>query len=136
MSNSKTASTISIPYLAITCACFISLLAFGPRSAMGFYQLPMLEDTGWDRSTFAMAMALQNLFWGLGQPFFGAISDRFGTWRVLAVGFVLYASGLLCMSMAPSPLWLHIGGGLLVGLGVAACSFGVILASLAIGQCR
>ncbi|MFT7674757.1 MAG: MFS family permease [Gammaproteobacteria bacterium] len=131
MSDTKAASPVSIPYLAITCACIISLLAFGPRSSMGFYQLPMLHDTGWDRTTFAMAMALQNLFWGLGQPFFGAISDRFGTWRVLAVGFVLYASGLLCMSMAPSPLWLHIGGGLLVGLGVAACSFGVILAALA-----
>jgi MFS family permease len=126
-----TKSTVSIPYLAITCACFISLLAFGPRSAMGFFQLPMLQETGWDRTTFAMAMALQNLFWGLGQPFFGAISDRYGTWRVLAIGFVLYASGLVCMSMATAPLWLHIGGGLLIGLGVAACSFGVILASLA-----
>ncbi|MFT4608198.1 MAG: MFS family permease [Urechidicola sp.] len=131
MPHTKTSSPVSIPFLAITCACIISLLAFGPRSAMGFYQLPMLQDTGWDRTTFAMAMALQNLCWGLGQPFFGAISDRFGTWRVLAVGSVLYASGLVCMSIAPSPLWLHFGGGLLVGLGVAACSFGVILASLA-----
>jgi MFS family permease len=107
------------------------LLAFGPRSAMGFFQLPILQDTGWDRTTFGMAMALQNLFWGLGQPLFGLIADKFGTWRVIAVGAVLYVAGLLVMSMASSPLWLYIGGGILIGLGVAACSFGVVLASIA-----
>ena len=51
---------------------------------MGFFQLPMLADKGWDRQTFGLAMALQNLFWGLGLPFFGAAADRYGSWRVLA----------------------------------------------------
>lgn len=120
-----------VPVLAISCACIIALLAFGPRSAMGFFQLPILQDNGWDRATFGMAMALQNLFWGMGQPFFGVVADKFGTWRVLALGAVLYASGLIIMALAPSPAWLHIGGGILVGLGVAACSFGVVLASIA-----
>jgi MFS family permease len=120
-----------LPIFAISCACLISLLAFGPRSTMGFFQLPMLQDTGWDRTTFGMAMALQNLCWGLGQPLFGIIADKFGTWRVMALGALLYALGLLVMAIAPSPMWLHIGGGILLGLGVAACSFGVVLASIA-----
>ncbi len=120
-----------LPVFAIFCACFIALLAFGPRSAMGFFQLPILEDNGWERATFGMAMALQNLFWGIGQPLFGVIADKFGTWRVLASGALLYAAGLVVMALAPSPAWLHIGGGIMVGLGVAACSFGVVLASLA-----
>jgi predicted MFS family arabinose efflux permease len=98
---------------------------------MGFFQLPILQDTGWDRTTFGMAMALQNLFWGIGQPLFGLVADKFGAWRVLAVGAVLYVAGLILMALAPSPIWLHLGGGVLVGLGVGACSFGVVLASMA-----
>ena len=120
-----------LPIIAIVCACVIALLAFGPRSAMGFFQLPMLQEQGWDRSTFGLAMALQNLSWGMGQPLFGYIADRFGAWRVLALGTLLYAGGLVLMSVAPSPIWLHIGGGVLIGLGVAACSFGVVLAAMA-----
>jgi MFS family permease len=120
-----------VPILALSCACIIALLAFGPRSAMGFFQLPILQDNGWDRATFGMAMALQNLFWGMGQPLFGIIADKFGAWRVLALGAALYALGLMVMAIAPSPVWLHIGGGILIGLGVAACSFGVVLASIA-----
>lgn len=120
-----------IPVIAITCACIIVLLAFGPRSAMGFFQLPILQDKGWDRTTFGMAMALQNLFWGLGQPLFGLVADKLGAWRVLAVGTLLYIAGLILMAVAPSPIWLHLGGGVLVGLGVGACSFGVVLASMA-----
>ena len=98
---------------------------------MGFFQLPILQDTGWDRSTFGFAIALQNLCWGIGQPFFGAIADRYGTWRVVTVGAILYIVGLVTMAFAATPLWLYIGGGVLVGLGVAACSFGVILAAMA-----
>lgn len=98
---------------------------------MGFFQIPMLEHHGWDRSIFGFAIALQNLCWGLGQPLFGLISDKFGTWRVLFLGALLYLSGLLMMSFAGTPLWLYIGGGVLVGLGVGACSFGVILAAIA-----
>jgi len=121
----------AFPLVTILCACLIALLAFGPRSAMGFFQLPILQETGWDRTTFGLAMALQNLFWGIGQPFFGAIADRYGTWRVLMTGAFLYILGLIVMAFAATPLWLHIGGGVLVGLGIAACSFGVILSSLA-----
>ncbi len=129
--ETKQSARSTFPLVAIGCACLIALLAFGPRSAMGFFQLPILQETGWDRSTFGFAMALQNLFWGLGQPLFGLIADRYGTWRVLMTGTLLYILGLIVMAFAATPLWLHIGGGILVGLGIAACSFGVILSSLA-----
>ncbi len=131
MSRIATSSTNPMPWLIIVAGSLIAVLTFGPRSAMGFFQLPMLADTGWDRSTFGFAMALQNLFWGLGQPFFGALADKYGTGRVLVLSGLIYAAGLVCMSIGTSPLWLHLGGGVLVGLGIAAGSFSVILSAFA-----
>ncbi len=130
----NTASDIKqpgIPWLIIIAGCLIALLTFGPRSAMGFFQLPLLAEKGWDRTTFGMAMALQNLFWGAGQPFFGAIADKYGTWRVLFMSAILYCSGLLLMAWATSPGLLYLGGGVLVGLGIASGSFGIILSAFA-----
>jgi MFS family permease len=124
-------SKANFPWLIIASGCVVAALTFGPRSVMGFFQLPMLAETGWDRTTFGLAMALQNLCWGLGQPFFGALADRFGTWRVLFLSAILYAAGLYLMAIADAPIWLHLGGGVLVGLGVAAGSFGIILAAFA-----
>lgn len=121
----------ALPWLIIICGCLIALLAFGPRSAMGFFQLPMLAETGWDRTTFGLAMAVQNLFWGIGQPIFGALADRYGTWRMLAIGGFLYAAGLVMMAMPSAPWMLHVGGGVLVGLGIGAGSFGIVLAAFA-----
>lgn len=121
----------NMPWLLIVCGCLIAALTFGPRSAMGFFQLPMLADKGWDRTTFGLAMAFQNLAWGVGTPIFGALADRYGTWRVLALSGILYSSGLIMMALATSPAMLHIGGGLLVGLGVASGSFGIVLAAFA-----
>jgi MFS family permease len=131
MQTRPTAAARSIPWLIIICGCVIAALTFGPRSAMGFFQLPMLAEKGWDRTTFGLAMALQNLFWGLGLPFFGAIADRYGTWRVLTLGGLIYAAGLYLMAIADSPTLLHIGGGVLVGLGIAAGSFSIVLAAFA-----
>jgi MFS family permease len=125
------AASRPMPWLIIVAGSLIAVLTFGPRSAMGFFQLPMLQDTGWDRTTFGLAMALQNLAWGVSQPFFGAIADKFGTWRVLLISGLVYALGLLLMSLGTSPLWLHIGGGVLVGLGVGSGSFGILLSSFA-----
>ena len=121
----------SLPWLIILCGCLIAALTFGPRSAMGFFQLPMLAEKGWDRTTFGLAMAIQNLAWGLGTPVFGALADKFGTWRVLALSGVMYATGLYTMAAAESATALHIGGGVLVGLGIASGSFGIVLAAFA-----
>jgi MFS family permease len=120
-----------LPWLIIICGCLIAALTFGPRSAMGFFQLPMLAEKGWDRTTFGLAMAIQNLAWGLGTPVFGALADKYGTWRVLALSGVMYAGGLVMMAASSTPGMLHLGGGLLVGLGVASGSFGIVLAAFA-----
>lgn len=126
-----TKSEPGFPWLIIASGCVIAALTFGPRSAMGFFQLPMLADTGWSRSDFGLAMAIQNLMWGIGQPFFGALADKHGTWRVLALSAILYAAGLLLMAMPQSVWFLHLGGGVLVGLAIASGSFGIILAAFA-----
>ena len=117
--------------LIILCGCIIALVSFGIRSSMGFFQIPMLNDTGWSFTTFGLAMAIQNIAWGAGQPIFGAMADKYGAWRTLAAGGLIYALGLYLMGTADAPLWLHIGGGVLVGLGVSAGSFGIILSVFA-----
>jgi len=131
MPSMQKSGQFHLPILVVVCGCLIAMLTFGPRSAMGFFQLPILEVRGWDRTTFGLAMAIQNLVWGLGQPFFGAISDKFGTWRVLALGSICYAVGLYVMSIADTPLLLHMSGGVLVGLGIAAGSFSIVMAAFA-----
>lgn len=128
---SSPSSAVKLPVLLILCGCLIAALTFGPRSAMGFFQLPMLAEKGWDRTTFGLAMAFQNLAWGLGTPIFGALADKYGTWRVLALSGIMYATGLVLMAVSDSPTMLHIGGGMLVGLGVASGSFGIVLAAFA-----
>lgn len=132
MSHAAPASTrATMPWLIISAGALIALLTFGPRSAMGFFQLPMLADRHWDRTTFGLAMAIQNLAWGLGQPIFGAIADKWGTGRVLAFSGLLYAAGLALMSTAHSESVLHLSGGVMVGLAVGAGSFGTILSAFA-----
>lgn len=121
----------SIPWVIVICGCLVVALSFGPRSAMGFFQIPLLNDTGWDRTTFGFAMALQNLMWGAGQPLFGALADRYGTGRVLVLGGLLSFAGLLIMANPVSPAMLHLGGGILFGLGVGASSFGIVLSAFA-----
>ena len=116
-------------WLVIVCGCLISMLSFGPRSILGLFLVPMTEAQGWSREIFALSLAIQNLIWGVGQPVAGAIADRYGTGRVLAGGGVIYAAGLVIMAWAPSPLWLHVSAGMMIGLGMAAASFSIVLAA-------
>ena len=120
----------TMPWLIIISGSLIAMLTFGPRSAMGLLQLPILSDTGWDRTSFGLALAIQNLFWGLGQPFFGAFADRYGTGRVLVLSGIIYAGGLLIMTLTSSDYWLYLAG-MLTGLGVASGSFGIVLSAFA-----
>ena len=115
--------------LILVAGCLIAMLTFGPRSASGFFLLPMSNEFGWGRDVFGLALALQNLLWGLGSPFAGAIADRFGTVRVLCFGAVVYAAGLVMMSMAITPGLLHLSAGVLVGFGLSACSFNLVLSA-------
>ena len=117
------------PLVIIVCGCAIALLSFGPRSGLDFFIQPMAREFSWGRDIFGLALALQNLLWGLGQPIAGAIADRFGVLRVICVGAVLYAAGLLLMSHATTPLSLDIGAGALIGFGLSGCSFNLVLSA-------
>jgi MFS family permease len=117
------------PTVIIVCGCLIALIGFGPRSSMGFFLTPMSAANGWGRDVFALAFALQNLLWGIGQPFAGAIADRFGMVRVLSVGALLYAAGLALMAYTTSPVALQVTAGALVGFGLAGCSFNLVIAA-------
>jgi MFS family permease len=117
------------PLVIIVCGCAIALLGFGPRSALGFFIQPMGHEFSWGRDVFGLALAVQNLLWGLGQPVAGAIADRFGTLRVMFVGALLYAAGLLMMRYAATPLSLDLGAGVLVGFGLSGCSFNLVLSA-------
>src|SRR6202140_3441096 len=97
------------PLVIIVCGCAIALLSFGPRSSLGFFVQPMSREFSWGRDVFGLALAVQNLLWGLGQPIAGAIADRFGVLRVMCVGAVLYAGGLVMMRYAATPLSLNMG---------------------------
>jgi len=117
------------PLVIIVCGCAIALLSFGPRSSVGFFIQPMSREFSWGRDVFGLAIAVQNLLWGLGQPVAGAIADRFGVLRVMCVGAVLYAGGLLMMRYAATPLSLNIGAGVLIGFGLSGCSFNLVLSA-------
>lgn len=108
-------------------SALILALSLGVRHGFGLFLPPMSAQFGWGREVFAFAIALQNLIWGLAQPFTGALADRFGAAKVVVVGGVLYAVGLLLMGLADSPLSLSLSAGLLIGIGLSGTSFSVIL---------
>ena len=101
------------PAVIVLCGCLIALLSFGPRSSLGLFLTPQSQANGWGRDVFALALAVQNLLWGLGQPFAGMLADRFGTLRVLCAGAVSYGLGLALMAYSTSPLMLNISAGAL-----------------------
>jgi MFS family permease len=117
------------PLVIIVCGCAIGMLSFGPRSSFGFFIQPMSREFSWGRDVFGLALAVQNLLWGLGQPLAGAIADRFGALRVMCVGALLYAGGLLTMRYAATPLSLDLGAGVLIGFGLSGCSFNLVLSA-------
>lgn len=108
-------------------ASLILALSLGTRHGFGLFLAPMSAEFGWGREVFALAIALQNLVWGLAQPFSGALADRLGATRVVVGGGVLYAIGLALMGTADSLGSLSLSAGLLIGLGLSGTSFSVIL---------
>jgi len=115
------------PVVVVVCGCLIALLSFGPRSSLGFFLTPLSQANHWGRDVFALAVAIQNLVWGIGQPLAGGVADRFGATRVLAAGGILYAAGLVIMANATTPLALDMSAGVLIGLGLSGCSFNLVL---------
>ncbi|MFD2184923.1 MFS transporter [Rhodoplanes azumiensis] len=117
------------PLIIVIAGCGVGLLAFGPRSALGFFLTPMSQANGWGRDVFGLALAIQNLLWGIGQPFAGALADRFGTIRVMAIGALLYAGGLALMAYSSTPLALDLTAGVMIGFGLAGSSFNLVIAA-------
>ncbi|WP_440468923.1 MFS transporter [Pseudomonas sp. YH-1] len=108
----------------------ILALSLGIRHGFGLFLAPMSAEFGWGRETFAFAIALQNLIWGIAQPFTGAIADRFGAMRTVVVGGILYATGLVLMGYSDSAFSLSMSAGLLIGVGLSGTSFSVILGAV------
>jgi len=115
----------------IVFSCLLLVINFGLRSSMGFFLTPISEEFGYGREVFAFSLALQNLCWGLFQPLAGAFSDKFGTFKTLILGSLLYAAGLYFTSIAESAFDFHVAAGMLIGMGVAGTGLGVVLPAMA-----
>jgi MFS family permease len=110
----------------LACGAIIVTLSMGIRHGFGLWLQPITQAQGWTRETFAMAMAIQNLVWGFSGIFAGMVADLFGAFRVIVVGSVLYALGLLGMAYAHTPLQFALGTGVLIGMAQAGTTYAVI----------
>jgi len=115
------------PGVVLACGSVILMLSLGIRQSFGLFLQPMSSDLGWGRETFAFALALQNLIWGVAQPFAGMIADKFGAARVIVTAGVLYTLGLALMAYSETGLAFNISAGILVGLGLSGTAFGVVM---------
>ena len=125
--------------LFLLCAgCLLLLLSFGYRSGFGLFVKPISEANGWGREVISMALAIQNLFWGIVAVFAGGLADRYGNVKVIVVGTALYALGMALMAGVDNVWVLHASAGLLVGAGIAGTSFGIVLPAMAraVGESR
>ncbi|QTF90954.1 MFS transporter, partial [Halomonas sp. BM-2019] len=116
--------------LLIVLGSLVVTLAMGLRHGFGLFLEPMSSELGWGRGVFAFALAVQNLLWGLSQPFAGAVADRFGAARTIAGGGALYALGLVCMGLSESALGMTLSAGVLIGLGLSGTTFSVVLGAV------
>lgn len=108
-------------------SCVIITVSFAVRASFGVFQIPIAEEFGWLRSEFSLAIAIQNLAWGFGQPVFGAIAEKIGDRKAIIIGAIIYAAGMVLSAWSTTPLE-HQAYAWLVGFGIAGTGFGVILA--------
>lgn len=128
MTNAKSATAAALPILIIA-GCIIAMTSFGVRSTFGLFTLPVTAEFGWGREVYGLALAVQNLVWGLMQPIAGGMADRYGTAKTLSVGAIIYAAGLLLMATGGTEASLYLGGGVLAGIGIGTASFAVVMAA-------
>lgn len=112
-------------------ACLLLMLSFGYRAGFGLFMQPMSEARGWGRDVLSLALAIQNLAWGVIAVFAGGLADRYGNLKVLLAGVLCYAAGMYGMSHAVTELGIIATAGILVGAGVAGTAFGIVLPALA-----
>lgn len=129
MSSSVPTSAARAPLLTpvLIAGCAVILVSVGLRSAFGVFQIPIAEEFGWPRAEFSLAIAIQNLAWGFGQPLFGALAEKIGDRRAIILGALVYAAGLVLSAGATLPIQHHLYE-VLVGFGIAGTGFGVVLA--------
>src|SRR5437879_2362493 len=120
----------SSPAVMLVCASVILTLALGIRHSFGLFLQPMSMDNGWGREVFGFAVAVQNLLWGITQPFTGMLADRFGARRVLFAGGLLYALGLVFMANSSTALGLTLAIGIFVGIGMSCTTFNIVFGAL------
>ncbi len=118
-------------YFLIATGCLLLLLSFGFRSSFGLFVRPITEANGWGRETISMALAIQNLVWGIVAVFAGGLADRFGNVKVVVAGTLVYSLGMVTMAGVDSRWMLHSSAGILVGAGIAGTSFGIVLPAMA-----
>lgn len=118
------------PLVLVVAGGLILGLALGMRHVQGLFLLPITMERGWTREAFGFAMAVQNLVWGLAQPFAGMIADRFGSARVMLAGLLLYALGLYTMTQATTTAAFVWSAGICLGLALSGTTFGVVFAAL------
>ncbi len=116
------------PVLILVCATVILLLSVGIRQTFGLFMAPVSSDLGWGREVFALALATQNLVWGVSQPFTGALADKFGAGKVIALSGLLYVGGLYMMSGVQTPAEILISNGFMIGFALSGCGYPVVLA--------
>ena len=126
MSSTSTYTNWRTPTVILVSGGIVLTLAMGLRHGFGLFLQPMSADMHWGRETFAFAMAIQNLVWGITQPFTGMIADRYGTAKVVLIGAILYVLGLVTMAHATTPLTLVLTCGVLIGTGLSGVTFSVI----------
>ncbi len=125
------AAAARLPLIVLICGASVLALNMGVRQTFGLFLEPMTLDLGISRGSFSLAIAVQNLLWGLLTPVCGMLADRYGTGRVLVAGGLLYTLGILVMALGASGLGVHLGAGVLVGVAVGASGFPLVLAAVA-----
>lgn len=121
--------TIS-PMTVLACGALILAISLGIRHGFGLWLQPMSLDNGWGREVFSFAIAVQNLVWGIAQPFTGSIADRFGAGRSIMVGAALYAAGLLLMAVSSTPGMVVLSAGFLIGFGLSGTTFAIVFGAV------
>ncbi|MCD9149308.1 MFS transporter [Pseudophaeobacter flagellatus] len=121
----RSAAPLFTPVLIV--GCVIIMASFAVRASFGVFQIPIAEEFGWLRAEFSLAIAIQNLAWGIGQPLFGALAEKMGDRRAIVLGAIIYAAGLVLSAGATTPFEMQTYEWL-VGFGIAGTGFGVVLA--------